>query len=116
NSKMEMKEVQQYISALNKERSSLLIKIRELKESSEQKSISEDKLQNLKEQLEHLILLRDNLDAAVRSKDKTKEKMMESILDEELNHRTDEVSILEEKIKEFERKLKGIQDEFKKME
>lgn len=38
-------------------------------ESAEQKSLTEDEVQNLKEQIEHLTLLRDNLEASVMVKD-----------------------------------------------
>ncbi|XP_042858234.1 myosin-13-like isoform X2 [Penaeus japonicus] len=65
----ELTESQHMISRLTDERSGLQLKLKQLEESAEQKSLTEDEVQNLKEQIEHLTLLRDNLEASVMVKD-----------------------------------------------
>ncbi|XP_064088181.1 hyaluronan mediated motility receptor-like isoform X3 [Macrobrachium nipponense] len=65
----ELIESRHLISVLKDERSGLQLKLRELEESAEKRSISEDELQSLKDHLEHLTVLRDNLEATARAKD-----------------------------------------------
>nr|XP_045618513.1 hyaluronan mediated motility receptor-like [Procambarus clarkii] len=62
-------ETQQLVSSLNDERSGLQLKLKYLEESAEQKSLSEDELHGLREHIDHLTLLRDNLETSVLIKD-----------------------------------------------
>ncbi|XP_068218158.1 hyaluronan mediated motility receptor-like isoform X2 [Palaemon carinicauda] len=65
----ELLESRHIICVLKDERSGLQLKLKELEEFAEKKSMNEDELQGLKDHLEHLTVLRDNLEATARAKD-----------------------------------------------
>ncbi|KAK3855032.1 hypothetical protein Pcinc_038537 [Petrolisthes cinctipes] len=65
----ELTHAQQTISTLTDERSGLQLQLKQLEESGENGSLSEEAVVSLKEELSHLTQLRDNLEASLYSKE-----------------------------------------------
>ncbi|KAK4322320.1 hypothetical protein Pmani_006926 [Petrolisthes manimaculis] len=65
----ELTHAQQTISTLTDERSGLQLQLKQLEESGESSSLSEEAVVSLKEELSHLTQLRDNLEASLYSKE-----------------------------------------------